>query len=199
MLASITPLGERGRNRRWGHTVAFYVVGAVLGGATRGGILGALGSLLPAAARPSPSMIALILATLLVVAALVEARWMPIPVPGIARQVNEDWLDRYRGWVIGLGFGYQLGLAVVVYITTASLWVVFVAEFLTFSPVGGMALGALFGAIRTVPLLATYRVRTPQQLRSAHSLLDRSARPMERIVVATCGLAAVVLVVGVVV
>lgn len=197
MLASITPLGERGRNRRWGHTVTFYVVGAVLGGATRGLALGGLGSLVPLSMRPSTSTTALILGALLAFAAVIEARWVRVPVPGIARQVNEDWLDKYRGWVIGFGFGYQLGLAVVVYITSISLWLVFVAEFLTFSPIGGLALGALFGLIRTVPLLATFRVRTPHQLRSAHALLDRSARPVERLVAATCGLAAVVLVLGV--
>ena len=198
MLASITPLGERGRNRRWGHTATFYVIGAVLGGATRGLILGGIGSLVPESVRPSGGQIALLLAALFVLAAVIEARWVAIPIPGLARQVNEDWLDRYRGWVIGLGFGYQLGLAVVVYITTASLWVVFIAELLTFSPLGGLALGAWFGLLRTLPLLATFRVRTPHQLRAAHARLDRSARPMERIVAATCGFAAVVMVLGVI-
>jgi len=198
MLASITPLGERGRNRRWGHTVSFYVIGAVLGGATRGLVLGGLGSLVPASTRPSTSATALILGALVALAAVIEARWLRIPIPGIARQVNEDWLDQYRGWVIGFGFGYQLGLALVVYITSVSLWVVFIAEFLTFSPIGGLALGALFGLIRTVPLLATFRVRTPQQLRSAHAWLDRNARPVERLVAATCGVAAIVLLAGVV-
>lgn len=34
-------------------------------------------------------------------------------LPGPARQVDEDWLARYRGWVYGAGFGTQLGLGVV--------------------------------------------------------------------------------------
>lgn len=197
MLASITPLGERGHNRRWGHTAGFYLLGSILGGATRGAILGALGSLIPTQLRPSPTGVALILAGLLAVAAGIESRRLPFPIPGVTRQVNEDWLSQYRGWVIGLGFGYQLGLAVVVYITSASLWVVFAAEFLTFSPLAGMVLGAGFGFIRSLPLLATYRVRTPQQLRATHALLQRAARPMERMVTAACGIGAAVLVVGV--
>jgi hypothetical protein len=196
MLASITPLGERGRNRRWGHTVSFYVIGAVLGGATRGVILGGLGSLIPESARPSTATIAVLLGIVLLVAAGIEARLLPIPIPGLERQVNEDWLDHYRGWVIGFGFGYQLGLALAVYITSASLWVVFLAEFLTFSPVGGLAIGATFGVIRTLPLLATFRVTTPQQLRSAHARLERASRPMERVVVATLSAGAAVLIVG---
>jgi len=196
MLASITPLGERGRNRRWGFTASFYVAGSVMGGATRGAILGGIGALVPASVRPSSSAVALILAILLGVAAAVEAHRLRLPIPGPARQVNEDWLDQYRGWVIGFGFGYQLGIAAVVYITSASLWVVFAAELLTFSPTRGMALGALFGLIRAVPLLATYRVRSPQQLRTAHAALSRRAPLAERVVTATCSIAALVMIVA---
>lgn len=199
MLASITPLGERGRGRKWGTTVGFYVAGSVLGGATRGLVLGTLGALVPTGLRPGPVAVAGLLATLLALAAIVEAGWVRIRVPSPARQVNEDWLDRYRGWVIGFGFGYQLGLAAVVYITTASLWVVFIAEFLTFSPVGGMALGALFGLVRTVPIFATRRVHSPQELRRTHAAMHRLAPVAERTVSAVCVTAALGLVVTVIV
>lgn len=198
MLASITPLGERGRGRNWNTTIAFYVVGSVLGGATRGTVLGSLGALVPSDIRPSPTTVALVLATLLVLAAAIEAGWLPMRIPSLARQVNEDWLDHYRGWVIGFGFGYQLGLAVVVYITTASLWVVFIAEFLTFSPIGGLALGALFGLIRSIPIFATRRVRSPQELRRAHSTMHQLAPVAERTLTTVCGLAAAVLLVTVI-
>ncbi len=199
MLASITPLGERGRGRNWNTTVAFYVVGSVLGGATRGLALGSLGALVPADLRPSPAAVALILAVLLVIAAAIETGWLRIPIPSLARQVNEDWLDQYRGWVIGFGFGYQLGLAAVVYITTASLWVVFIAEFLTFSPIGGLALGALFGFVRSIPIFATRRVRSTQELRRAHTTMHRLGPVAERTLSTACGVAAVVLVVTVIV
>ena len=44
MLASITPLGERGRGRHWGATVAAYLAGSVVGGGALGGLLGLAGA-----------------------------------------------------------------------------------------------------------------------------------------------------------
>ena len=32
-------------------------------------------------------------------------------LPSHTRQVNEAWLDEYRGWVYGGGFGWQIGRA----------------------------------------------------------------------------------------
>ena len=43
MLASITPLGERARESRWGLTVAFYVASATLAAAAAGALAGLLG------------------------------------------------------------------------------------------------------------------------------------------------------------
>jgi hypothetical protein len=42
MLASITPLSERGRGHRYRATAAWFVLGAILGGATLGGAGAAL-------------------------------------------------------------------------------------------------------------------------------------------------------------
>ncbi len=42
MLTSITPLGERGRRRRWGLTTAWYVAGSTAGGAAVGVLAGGL-------------------------------------------------------------------------------------------------------------------------------------------------------------
>ena len=33
-------------------------------------------------------------------------------LPSVQRQVNEDWLVEFRGWVYGFGFGAQLGAGV---------------------------------------------------------------------------------------
>src|ERR1700737_74390 len=101
MLASIHPLGERAKHNRWAVTVAFYLLGSVTAGALLGAALGTIG------VHGTPAIVA----ALCVVAALVDAsRWR---VPSWRRQVNEDWLRRYRGWVYGIGFGFQLGLGVV--------------------------------------------------------------------------------------
>ena len=40
-------------------------------------------------------------------------------VPGPRRQVDERWLDRYRGWVYGVGYGSQLGLGIVTVVIVA--------------------------------------------------------------------------------
>src|SRR5690606_19655682 len=44
MLSTITPMAERSRGRRWGLTASWFVLGAVLGGATLG-LLAVLGAL----------------------------------------------------------------------------------------------------------------------------------------------------------
>src|SRR5438067_2454014 len=44
MLASITPLGERGRHATWGVTVTAFLLGSVLAGLVVGAALGAAGS-----------------------------------------------------------------------------------------------------------------------------------------------------------
>src|SRR5215471_15244920 len=103
MLSSITPLGERGRNNRFGVTATAFVLGAVAGGTTLGAVCGWLGSWLP---ERSSAVDALLVVVLAVGGAVLDAT----RVPTIKRQVNEDWLNRYRGWVYGLGFGAQLGL-----------------------------------------------------------------------------------------
>ena len=51
MLASITPLGERGRDSRWGVTVTAFVLGATAAGAALGAVMGLAGSLLGGGTR----------------------------------------------------------------------------------------------------------------------------------------------------
>ena len=69
------------------------------------------------------------------------ARWRSISarlrVPGPRRQVNERWLDEYRGWVYGLGFGAQLGLGVTTIVTSAATYVALFAALLSGTPAAG--------------------------------------------------------------
>ena len=168
MLTSITPLGERGRGNRWGVTVAAYVVGCLLGGATTGLVLGAAGALLPV-------LPALVVGGLVCLAAA-AADLAPGRVPGGRRQVDEDWLARYRGWVYGAGFGYQLGLGVVTVVTSAATYAVLALALLTQSPTAGLLVGAVFGAARSLPALLLHRVDSHGDIRSlAAALEDRSA------------------------
>jgi MFS family permease len=169
MLASITPLGERGRGSKWGWTIAAFLTGATLAGAAAGALLGALGNQVLGGGVDAQVRL-VVLAVALAAAALVE--WRASRVPGPRRQVNERWLDEFRGWVYGAGFGAQLGLGVTTVVSSAATYVAFLASFL----VGGAGRGALvlgaFGLIRGLTPLAAARVRRPDQLSALHVRLE---------------------------
>src|SRR5947209_726276 len=117
MLASITPLGERGRGRSWRRTASAYVVGSAVGGAALGVVAGvvalAVGGI-PGALRWSAAAVVVVLLVLL------DALRR---LPRLRRQVDERWLTEFRGWVVGLGFGAQLGAGVVTVVPSAATWV----------------------------------------------------------------------------
>ncbi len=175
MLSSITPLGERGRNNRWALTVSAYIAGSCFGGAALGGLLGSIGTLLPRA--PRAALGALAIAT--IAGLLAELGGGRAHLPTNHRQVNERWLDEYRGWVYGMGYGFQLGLGVVTIVTSAATYLAFVAALLCHSIFGGLAIGFTFGLVRSLPVLLTAPARHPAALRT---LLTRNARwaPMAR-------------------
>jgi sulfite exporter TauE/SafE len=167
MLASINPLVERARNQRWGVTYAFYLLGSVAGGATLGVLTGAVGAAANRVVDPPSGVIAAVVVVACVLAVAVDLQVGRLRLPTVHRQVNEDWLARYRGWLYGLGFGYQLGFGVVTVVTTASVYLMIVLAFLTGSVWGGLVIGVAFGLVRALPLLAVAGVRVPGQLRQA--------------------------------
>src|SRR4051794_6899953 len=123
MLSSIHPLGERVRHNRWSVTVTAYVLGSAAGGAFVGAVAGSIGALFwRLGLQVSPWVAAGTMGIALLLDTLRR-------VPGPRRQVNEDWLHRYRGWVYGAGFGFQLGMGVTTIVTTASVyaWIVLAA------------------------------------------------------------------------
>src|SRR4051812_9030619 len=161
MLASITPLGERGRGSSWRSTVTAYVVASVAGGAVMGALLGAVGEI--AHAGHADWLLAVGGVAALVAAALdLSGR-----LPTLRRQVDETWMTRYRDWVYGAGFGLQLGLGAVTIVTSASLYLVWLVELLLAAPPLSAAVGAMFGLSRALPLLGTSRLFTPDALRTA--------------------------------
>jgi hypothetical protein len=166
MLTSITPLGERGRGHKYAVTLTAYVVGCLLGGATTGALLGLVGSLLP-------TLPVLLLAGIACLAAALADLGGGLRVG--RRQVDEDWLTRYRGWVYGLGFGYQLGLGVVTVVTSAATVAVLALALLTQSVLAGLAVGLVFGAARAVPALLLGRASTHAELRTLAAGLERRA------------------------
>lgn len=174
MLTSITPLGERGRQRRWATSALSYGIGSALGGAIMGTAAGLLGAALAVLARPEPRLLVALIAALVALSALADAAgWRP---PAPHRQVDEDWLGRYRGWVVGLGFGFQLGLGVATVVTTAAVHLLVALAVLSGSPTAGALLGLVFGVTRALPILAAVRVDSPARLARLHRRVDEWAR-----------------------
>jgi hypothetical protein len=185
MLASITPLGERGRNNRWATTVSAYVGGSLIAAAAFGALLGWAGAGVRTLGHPGPDMLGAVAVATCAAAAAFDAHLFGTRLPSWHRQVNEDWLQRYRGWVYGVGFGAQLGVGVVTIVTTAAVYATWVLAVLSGSAIRGAVIGAVFGAVRAVPVLALGRVGLPEQLRRTHRRMMTLARPAER---ATIGL-----------
>lgn len=163
MLSSISPLGERGRRQRFAVTATSYIVASTLAGAGLGATLGAIG----AVALGEPGALAMIgfaaAALLGLVADLGLFGWR---VPGPRRQVDEDWLARYRGWLYGAGFGLQLGFGFATIVTSSATYAAFAAAGLSAHAGAGAIIGATFGLVRSLPILTTIRVRDWTQLRA---------------------------------
>jgi hypothetical protein len=174
MLATITPLGERARGRSYRAAAAWFIAGAVAGGLSLGAILAGLASL--AAATHSGGVV---LGSLVGVAALaaLASDWavVPLSLPIHRRQVNERWLDHYRAWVYGAGFGWQIGSGLATYITSAGVYLLVVLAVLSGSPLVALALGALHGAVRGTAVLLSARVRTSSDLLDLHRRVQARA------------------------
>lgn len=184
MLSSIHPLGERARHNRWGLTVAAHAAGSWLGAVVVFGVAGLVGAVVDVpgwAAVP-----AAVAAVVLEVRALLRGA----RIPGPRRQVNEDWLNRYRGWVYGAGFGVQLGAAVLTIVTSAAVYLALALTVLAGSSRwwAGVVVGSVYGIVRALPLLGARRVRGAEDLAAVHQRLRRRARPVQ--VASTIALAA---------
>jgi hypothetical protein len=124
--------------------------------------------------------------------AALDARLGGVRLPTITRQVDERWLQKYRGWVYGFGFGAQLGTGVATIITSAAVYLMLVATVLTRSVAAGTAIGVTFGLVRGASILLARRIRTTDELRAFHRRLAANAMRSERAGVAVQGLIAMV-------
>ncbi|CAN5860558.1 hypothetical protein BH23ACT5_BH23ACT5_01630 [soil metagenome] len=175
MLASIHPLGERARHNRWGLTAAAFAVGAVGAGSMAGATLGWAGSHLSDGTWRWWAAMGIVVAA--GAADLVGVR--PI---GPRRQVNKDWIGRYRGWVYGVGFGAQLGVGVSTFVVTWAVWATASVAVLSGSPMAGALIGAAFGIGRTVHPLAAGWIDRPSRLTAFNRRMASWASPVGRIV-----------------
>ena len=169
MLSSIHPLGERGKGNRFATTAGAFLAGAVLGGATTGALTALLS--VPVAAVTSTTVATALIAVTAVAAAVFERTGRSLP--SVPRQVDESWLNAYRGWVYGTGFGFQLGAGVLTYITTAAVYLALVASVLAGHPLAAFAIPVAFGLTRGLTLLPARSIGSPQRLVEFHQRLHR--------------------------
>jgi hypothetical protein len=181
MLSTITPVSERAKGHSYRATASWFVAGSTSGGLTLGA-LAALGAVAVRALGPTPIELGLVAVGAASTAALSDLAVRGLTLPVHHRQVNERWLDRYRPWVYGVGFGWQIGVGLATYITTAAVYLTVVLAALTTSPVAALAIGAGFGLVRGLAVLLTRSITDVPELLAFHRRLAAAA-PRARIAV----------------
>lgn len=181
MLSSITPLGERAKNNSWYLTATAYVAGSLLGGALLGLVLSPLATL---AAALDPALALALVAVVLVASAVLDRTG--VAPPSMPRQVDENWLTAYRGWVYGFGFGLQLGFGLVTIITSWSMWAVVAGIVMSPGglgievpwpiPLAPVAVGATFGLARGAVLLTARGATDNESLATLHRRMASGAQ-----------------------
>lgn len=172
----------------------WFMTGALLGG-TALGSLGALGATvvrsldLTAQDRVAAALVAL------VIAIGFDADVISPRIPHHRRQVNEVWLDQFRGWVYGAGFGAQIGFGLATYIMTAAVYLVVVLGALGANPTGALLLGTLFGGVRGAAIFVGAGVTDAQRLMALHRRIDHLTEP-SRIAMVVVELVAAALLAG---
>jgi hypothetical protein len=182
MLSQITPLAEAGRGQKFARTASWFILGAILGGLTLGGAMAGAAIAFSAADLGHGTAIALIASCALATAA-VDAHLLGFGPPFVRRQVNADWLSRYRSWVYGMGFGWQIGVGVTTYVMTAAVALTIALGALTASPFAALAIGVIFGLARGLAVLLGARVRTAPALYAFHRRFDAWAAPVRHAVI----------------
>ncbi len=167
LQAQIHPLGERSRGNIWGVTTAAFTAGSVAAGAALSAFLGLVGGAV-VDFDDSSIWIAGVLAVTAGALDLTPLKpWTP------RRQVNENWIGRYRGWVYGSGFGLQLGVGFAVFVMSWGYWAMLAIAFISGSAAVGALLGATFGVGRGLLLLLSRRSTTTERLHSFHRTMMR--------------------------
>jgi hypothetical protein len=172
MLSSIHPFGERSRNNTFRRTASAHVLGSLVGGSLLGLGAGVLGLLVELIFDVSATTRTIIILVFSIFALGIEATSRERLLPSRTRQVNENWIQTYRGWVYGGGFGAELGFGISTIITTPLIHLLVLAMVLSGSLSASVALGAVFGFVRGATVLTAYNVDSPEALRAFHQHLD---------------------------
>lgn len=183
MLSTITPLGEQARRYRWGASAAWFVAGAVLGGATLGAGAAALAAGIGALDLSATTLVGAA-AVLTAVTLASDLQLGGFRLPSHTRQVNETWLDQFRSWVYAGGFGWQIGVGLATYVTTSAVYLMIALAALTASPLIAFAIVTGFGFVRGLAVLLGKGLTTPQKMMALHRRLDELLPTAQRAVVA---------------
>jgi len=170
MLSTITPLSETGRRHRWAVTAAWFIVGAVVGGATLGAAAALLAVGVGALDLPGETA-AGIAAALAAITIASDLELGGFRLPAHTRQVNESWFDQFRSWVYGGGFGWQIGVGLATYVTTSAVYLMIALAALTASPLAAFAIVTGFGLVRGLAVLLGRRVTSTDRLMALHRRL----------------------------
>ncbi|CAN5783480.1 hypothetical protein BH23ACT4_BH23ACT4_05540 [soil metagenome] len=167
LQAQIHPLGERSRGNVWGVTMAAFTVGSMAAGAALSSLLGLVGGALFDFGDSALWIVGGLALTAGALDLSPLKPWTP------RRQVNENWIGRYRGWVYGTGFGMQLGVGFAVFVMSWGYWAMLAIAFVSGSAAIGALLGATFGVGRGLLLLLSRRSTTTERLHSFHRTMMR--------------------------
>jgi hypothetical protein len=116
-------------------------------------------------------------------------------LPRHGRQVDRLWLDHYRSWVYGTGFGWQIGVGLATYIVTTAVYLTVLIAVLTGSPVQALTIGLVFGGVRGLAIFLGAGATTLDQLRALHRRLARF-EPSSRALMFTIQVAVAVAAIG---
>lgn len=177
MLSTITPLGERGRGSSYRASAGWFMVGALAGGACLGVVLLGLAAAVAASGISGTAAAGLALAAALTAVAS-DSALVDFELPIHRRQVNELWLDRFRPWVYGAGFGWQIGTGYGTYIVGATLYLTTVLAVLGGIPLLALGSGLAFGVVRGLAVLAGRHITSPAALVGFHRRFDAAERPV---------------------
>ncbi len=152
MIFVIVPLGKTASDfRLWVKRAIVYIIGSVLGGASVGLLVSALGGLLHGLFQ-NIIVAGLTLGIIALLYAAHELGWLPMPAPQSNWQVPNSWGVEHPiagTWL----YGYTLGAGVFTFIPYASFYVL-LGWYLLAGDIGtGILLGALYGLARGVFVL----------------------------------------------
>jgi len=183
MLSTITPIGEQARGNRYATSVAWFITGSILGGATLGLGTAALAAGV-GALGPSDAAVLGAVAVLAAIAIASDLNLGGFRLPSHTRQVNETWLDQFRSWVYGSGFGWQIGVGLATYITTAAVHLMIAMAALTGDPLVAFLIATGFGLVRGLAVLVGVPLTTPERMLALHRRLEELLPSAQRAVVA---------------